>query len=120
MSAEKDFIKEEFQRILEARQLSEESCPGAEYCDWCDILQILRRNYEDTVAFLETATQQEIACAVDVLEDLVKELPKEKAQQIIGIFEKKLDQFPCVQEVSATEYALELKIAREILEEKEM
>lgn len=111
-------IKEYFQNTLAARKRSDDSCPGADYCDWEDNLFMLLRNYDETVEFLKSATIQEIGCAVDVLEDMAQELPKEKAQVVLDIFKQKLEEFPNVQDYAVTEYVLELRIAQEIIDDK--
>ena len=118
MKDEKLSVKAYFARVLEERKVSEQTCPGADFCDWQENLAVLLENYEETVAFLKEATVEEIACAVDVLEELVLELPKEAAQVIVDIFKRKQAEYPDVQQYAATEYALELKIAQEIIDDK--
>ena len=112
-------IKKYFEKALQARTLSDESCPGADYCDSEENLYILLRNYDDTVFFLTNATAKEIACAVDVLEELVYALSKEQAQVIVNIFQKKLEEYPDVQKYAATEYRQEVLLAQDIIDNKE-
>lgn len=112
-------IKDYFEKTLQARKLSDESCPGADYCDSEENLFILLRNYDETVCFLVNATEKEIACTVDVLEELVEALPKEKAQVIVDIFKKKLAEYPNVQDYAVSEYVQELLLAQEIVDDKE-
>ncbi|MBQ4324270.1 MAG: hypothetical protein IJC29_00600 [Clostridia bacterium] len=111
-------IQEYFDKTLEARRRSDESGVGGDYCDWRGTLFVLLRNHEETLAFLENATEREIACAADVLEELAQELPKDKAQSILNIFIKKQEEFPEVQRYSAVEFTLEIKIAQEIIDAK--
>ena len=111
-------IKEYFLKALTARRLSDESCAGAEYCDESDNLFILMRDYRDTLNFLSAADEREIACAVDVLEDLANALPKDKAQAIIDVFKSKLQEFPDVQKYSASDYLTELSVAQDIVDNK--
>ena len=108
-------IKDFFNQILYERRLSKEGYMGT---DLEMIISVLLRSYDETLSFLSTATVQEIGCAIDALEDLVQSLPKEKAQAIIDIFKNKALEFPNVQDFSEVEYALELKIAQEIVDEK--
>ena len=112
-------IQQHFEKQLAARALSDKSCLGADYCDREEILFILLRNYAETVTFLTNSTILEIACAVDVLENLVEALPKEQAQTILNIFKRKLREFPNVQSYAATEYVLELQLAQDIIDGKD-
>lgn len=108
-------IREYFKAILHARSLSSEGLDGT---DWEGNLFVLLRNYEETKAFLTSASVEEIGCAVDVLEDMARRLPTKQAREVWNIFQKKLEEFPNAQDFCDVEYALELQIAKEIIDEK--
>ena len=115
-------IKDYFQDRIESRKISYENdlktigfiygCCGLEYDD---NLYILMRNFDETVEFLTNATAEEIACAVEVLEGLAINLPKEKAQIILDIFKNKLIEFPFIDDICEVEYSLELQIAQDTI-----
>lgn len=111
-------ISDYFEKAVKARQLSDESCPGADYCDEEETAFILLRNFDETVLFLQNANIKEIACAIDVLEDLVLALPKKQASAILEIFKAKLAKFPNVQDFCASVYKEELHLAQEIINAK--
>ena len=116
MDLQKISIKDYCKKVLKERKKTPEQYKCI--IDWDDTAFILMRNYEDTIDFLSKATIEEIAWAVEVLEDISYELPKDKAQTIINIFKKKLEEFPNVEDYSEVQYSLELQIAENILNKK--
>lgn len=77
------------------------------------------RNFDESVEFLTHANKAEIACAVDALEWVVEGLPKDKAQVIVDIFKKKLEEFPDVGEYSIFVYEEEIDTAQYIIDHME-
>lgn len=111
-------IEAYFEKAVNARRLSDETCPGADYCDQEQNTFILLRDFEKTVNFLQNADKAVIACAVDSLEDIVRALSKEKATVILNIFEEKLETFPDLVDLSSSDYIDELTLAKEIVFDK--
>ncbi len=116
-------IKDYFQDRIESRKISNEidlktlgyiyGCCGL---DSDNNLYILMRNFDETVEFLTNATAEEIACAVESLEELAINLPKDKAQIVLDIFKNKLIEFPFIDDICEVEYPLELQIAQDTID----
>lgn len=83
-----------------------------------DILYILMRDFDETFDFLSHATAHELACAYEVLDEMSYELPYEKAEKLIELLGKKVEEHHDIEEYAAVEPDLELKVARNILEER--
>lgn len=108
-------LNEYFTHVLSSRN-NDSDCK--EFADNADNLRMLLKNPNDTVEFLSQATVEETACAVEELEDLVTQLPKEQALKIFSIFKDKLNEFPNIQNYSLFNYEEELKRAESIINNK--
>ena len=92
-------------------------------CDDCfleteHITKGLLKDFDTTVAFLKTANAEEIAYAIDSLEDLAHALSKDEIMILIDIFIEKRKNHPEVATLARCEYDLEIEIAQSIASEK--
>ena len=111
-------IKEEFRDILDARERGKlqdmQSYAIAQGYDHETIRKLLNRNYEETIAFLRAANKEEIATAVEVLDNLVEVF---KSKEIVEIFQAKGIEFPDVDDVCEFDYFECIEEAKSYLEE---
>ena len=111
-------IKEEFRGILEARERGKlqdlELYTIAHGYDHETMRKLLCRNYEETVAFLRVADKEEIATAVEILDNLVAVF---KSREIIEIFQEKGVEFPDVDDICGFDYFECIEVAESYLEE---
>ena len=111
-------IKEEFRDILEARERGREQDIDlytlAHGYDHERIRKLLYRNYEETIAFLREANKEEIATAVEILDNLVEMF---KSKEIIEIFQAKGVEFPDVDDICEFDYFECIEEAKSYLDE---
>ena len=111
-------LKEEFRGILEARERGKlqdlELYTIAHGYDHETMRKLLCRNYEETVAFLRVADKEEIATAVEILDNLVAVF---KSREIIEIFQEKGVEFPDVDDICEFDYFECIEVAESYLEE---
>ncbi|MBQ7307936.1 MAG: hypothetical protein IJW82_05345 [Clostridia bacterium] len=80
-----------------------------------EITDLFLIDYNETINFLNSATNIEIACVIDALNNLVKQLNMVQARKIIEIFKQKRIQFPNIQLFTSTDYDKEIKSAEEYI-----
>lgn len=111
-------LKEEFREILDARERGKlqdlELYTIAHGYDHETMRQLLCRNYEETIAFLCAANKEEIATAVEILDNLVTMF---KSREIIEIFQEKGVEFPDVNDICEFDYFECIEEAESCLEE---
>ena len=111
-------IKEEFCEILNARERGKaqdlELYTIAHGYDHETMRKLLYRNYEETIAFLRSANKEEIATAVEILDNLVGVF---KSREIIQIFQEKGVEFPDVDDICEFDYFECIEEAESYLEE---
>ena len=111
-------IKEEFRDILDARERGKfqdmQAYTIAHGYDHETIRKLLYRNYEETIAFLRAANKEEIATAVEILDNVVEVF---KSKEIIKIFQAKGVEFPDVDDICEFDYFECIKEAESYLEE---
>ncbi len=98
-------LKEEFREILDARERGKlqdmELYTIAHGYDHETMRKLLYRNYEETIEFLRSANKEEIATAVEILDNLVGVF---KNREIIQIFQEKGVEFPDVDDICEFDY----------------
>lgn len=98
-------VKTAFQDILDARERGKlqnlELYTIAHGYDHETMRKLLCRNYQETIDFLRVANKEEIATAVEILDDLVAVF---KSREIIEIFREKAVEFPNVNDVCEFDY----------------
>ena len=107
-------IKKHFEKILLARSRAPKEI-GLDGGDYDCNLFILLRNFDETADFLNNSTIEEIGCAIECLEELVQKFSIDQAKKILGIFEKKLIEYPNVQDFCDFVYTEELQLAKNII-----
>lgn len=114
-------IKEEFSKILEARercrQQDMEAYTIAHGYDHETIHKLLCRNYQETIEFLTKADKEEIATAIELLDDLVHFFAKEQAQKLTAVFKQKAIEFSDIQHYCDYDYIEQIEMAESYLEE---
>lgn len=119
MNSKNMSLKEFFERVIRLRKELESEVPYPDYVDRADMFNMLMKDYVETVEFLTNANKYEIGCAIDVLEDLVDALTKEKAKTVLSVFKQKQEEFPDIYNYTVVDYPLELQIAQDIIDGKE-
>lgn len=78
----------------------------------------MKKDFDETVNLLKNANKEEIAVAIETLDDLVVFFSKEESKQIIEIFKQKLQEFPDVGDVCEFDYLDQIQEAESILQDK--
>ena len=114
-------LKEEFREILVARERGRQedmiSYTIAHGYDHESIRKLLCCDYRETISFLSNADKDEIATAIEILDDLVRSFEKEQAQEIVAVFRQKSIEFFDIQEYCDYDYMEELEMAESYLSE---
>ena len=105
----------EFREIIKKRRTMIQKDYSVGFNDEKEIVNLLLKDYNETIYFLNSATNIEIACVIDGLKLLVKSLNKNQAQQVIEIFKKKRQQFPNIQNFTSTNFDKEIMLAEQYI-----
>ena len=104
-------LRLKFREIIKARRLITDS----KFTDKNIITNLLLEDYNETVKFLSSATNVEIACAIDALTNLVRILNNSQARKIIEIFKQKREQFENIQYFTSTDFDKEIRLAEQYI-----
>lgn len=116
----KSTVKEQFEYLLQTRKIAKQDSTYP-ICTGFDISAIaltLKKDFNETVSLLKNANKEEIAVAVETLDDLVVFFSKEESKKIIEIFKQKLQEFPDVDDVCEFDYLDQIQEAENILQDK--
>lgn len=102
-------LRLKFREIIKVRRLLTDS----KFTDINDITNLLLEDFDETIKFLNGATNIEIACAIDALTNLVKVLNNSQAKKIIEIFKQKREQFENIQYFTSTDFDKEIRLAEQ-------
>ena len=115
MANKKTSLKEYFKNEVEYNKQQKNNC--IDEFDDKNTQAILLRNFNGTMAFLSSsATEEELAIAITVLDKVVGYLSKEQAQKLIGVFEQKLIKYPNIDAFCPVDYADKIKSAKKVVE----
>lgn len=113
-------VKEQFEYLLQTRKIAKQDStyPTCAGFDIRDIALILKKDFNETVSLLKNANKEEIAVAVETLDDLVVFFTKEESKRLIEIFKQKLQESPDVDDVCEFDYLEQIQEAENILQDK--
>lgn len=109
-------IQDFFDEVIQVRDTM--GFPDLEYPCNDEIVYILMRDFDETIEFLSHANLLELGCAYEALNDMSHMLPCDKLKTLIELLEKKYEEHPDMDEYTVVETSLELRMAKDILEER--
>lgn len=109
-------IQEFFDEVISVREIM--GFPDLEYVYNNEIVYILMRNFNETIEFLSHASLFELGCAYEALLEMSHLLPCDKLKTLIELLEKEYEKHPDMDDYTVVETGLELRIAKDILEER--